>query len=127
MANDNTPQDVLNAQMQRGSDQMRQQFRGAIDSYFGFLRQSAASMPGGGSELTDKMKTFAEKNIAATHQFLTEVSQAKDFGELMSLQSEFMQAQFKEFSGHLQGLGEGFAKAAGSAPKGPRPVNTPRE
>jgi len=70
------------------------------------------------------MKTYAEKNIAATHQFLTEVSEAKDFGELMSLQTEFLQAQFKEFSGNLQGLGEGYAKAAGGAP---RPVNTPRE
>jgi Phasin protein len=127
MANDKTPQDTLNAQLQQGAEQMRQQVRGAIDGYFGFLRQSVASMPGGGSELADKMKTFAEKNIAATHQFLTEMSQAKDFGELMSLQSEFMHAQFKEFSENLQGLGEGFAKAAGSAPKGPRPVNTPRE
>ena len=127
MANDNTPQDALNAQLQQGAEQMRQQVRGAIDSYFGFLRQSVASMPGGGSELADKMKTFAEKNIAATHQFLTEVSKAKDFGELMSLQTEFMQTQFKEFSGNLQGLGEGYAKAASSAPKGPRPVDTPRE
>ena len=84
-------------------------------------------MPSGGSDLGDKMKTFAERNIAATHQFLTEVSKAKDFGELMSLQTEFMQAQIKEFSGHLQGLGEGYAKATGGAPKGPRPVDTPHK
>jgi hypothetical protein len=127
MANDKTPQDALNAQMQGAAEQMREQIRGAIDSYFGFLRQSVASMPSGGSDLGDKMKIFAEKNIAAAHQLLTEVSQAKDFGELMSLQNEFMQAQMKEFSGNLQGLGQGYAKAAGSAPKGPRPVNTPRE
>jgi len=123
MANEND----LNARLQQGSEQVREQIRGAIDSYFGFLSQSVASMPSGGSEFTDKMKTFAEKNIAATHRFLTEVSQAKDFAELMSLQNEFMQAQFKEFSGHLQGLGEAYAKSAGGAPKGPRPVDTPRE
>ena len=74
MANDND----LNAQLQQGSEQMRRQVQGAIDSYFGFLRQSIASMPSGGSDLGEKMKTFAEKNIAATHQFLTEVSKAKD-------------------------------------------------
>jgi hypothetical protein len=90
MANEND----LNARLQQGSEQVREQIRGAIDSYFGFLSQSVASMPSGGSEFTDKMKTFAEKNIAATHRFLTEVSQAKDFAELMSLQNEFMQAQF---------------------------------
>jgi hypothetical protein len=127
MANGKTPQDALNAQMQQGAEQIREQIRGAIDSYFGFLSQSVASMPGGGSELGGKMKIFTEKNIAATHQFLTEVSQAKDFGELMSLQTEFMQAQIKEFSGHLQGLGEAYAKSASSAPQGPRPVNSSRE
>ena len=123
MANEND----LNTQLQQGSEQMRRQVQGAIDSYFGFLRQSIASIPSGGSDLGEKMKTFAEKNIAVTHQFLTEVSRAKDFGELMSLQSEFMQAQIKEFSGHLQGLGDTSAKAAGDAFKGPRPVNPQRE
>ena len=43
MANDNKPQDDLNAQVQRGAEQMWEQIRGAIDGYFGFLRQSVAS------------------------------------------------------------------------------------
>jgi hypothetical protein len=127
VTNDKTPQDAFNTQMQQGADQMREQVRGAIDGYFGFLRQSIASMPSGSSDLGEKIKTFAEKNIAATHQFLTEVSKAKDFGELMSLQTEFMQAQIKEFSGNLQGLGDAYAKSAGDAFKGPRLVNPPRE
>jgi hypothetical protein len=121
MANDNHSQDDLNAQMQRGAEQMRQQTRNAIDGYFGFLRQSMASIPSGGTDLGEKLKASAEKSIADTHQFLTEVSQAKDFGELMSLQSEFMQAQIKEFSNHLQGLGEAYATSAGGGIKQPKP------
>lgn len=121
MANDKSPQDDLNAQMQRGAEQIREQTRSAIDGYFGFLRQSMASVPSGGTDLGEKLKASAEKSIADTHQFLTEVSQAKDFGELMSLQSEFMQAQIKEFSRHLQGFGEAYAKSAGGGIKQPKP------
>jgi hypothetical protein len=110
MANDKPPQGDLNAQMLGGAEQMRQQTRNAIDVYFGLLLQTTASMPSGGTDLGEKLKASAEKSIIDTHQFLTEVSQAKDFGELMSLQSEFMQAQIKEFSKHLQVFGEAYAK-----------------
>jgi hypothetical protein len=127
MANDKPPRDDLNAQMQRAAEQMRQQTRSAIDGYFGFLRQSMASIPSGGTDLGEKLKAAAEKSIADTHQFMTEVSQAKDFGELMSLQSEFMQAQIKEFSKHLQGFGEAYAKSAGGGLNSQRPTKPPRE
>jgi hypothetical protein len=41
----------------------------------------------------------------------------------MSLQTEFVQGQMRDFSKHI-GFGVEFGKATGSAPKGPRPVNT---
>ena len=127
MANDQTPQDELNAQMQRGAEQIRQQTQNVIDGYFGLLLRSIASMPSGGTDLGEKLKAAAEKSIVDTHQFLTEVSQAKDFSELMSLQSEFMQAQIKEFSKHLQAFGEAYAKSAGGGLNSPRPTNPQRE
>lgn len=127
MANDKSPQDDLNAQMQRGAEQIREQTRSAIDGYFGFLRQSMASVPSGGTDLGEKLKASAEKSIADTHQFLTEGSQAKDFGELMSLQSEFMQAQIKELSKQLQAFGEAYAKSAGGGLSSLRPTKPPRE
>jgi hypothetical protein len=77
VANDETKGD-FSTQMQRGEQQVREQIRGAIDNYFGFLRQSIAAMPSGGSGLGDKMKALADDNIAATHQFFTEISRAKD-------------------------------------------------
>lgn len=127
MANDKSPQDDLNAQMQRGAEQIREQTRSAIDGYFGFLRQSMASVPSGGTDLGEKLKASAEKSIADTHQFLTEVSQVKDFGELMSLQSEYMQAQIKELSKQLQAFGEAYAKSAGGGLNSLRPTKPPRE
>ncbi len=45
--------------------------------------------PTGGSELGEKIKDYAEKNIAATHEFLLNVSRAKDFQEIFRIQNEF--------------------------------------
>ncbi|HEY1748862.1 MAG TPA: phasin family protein [Xanthobacteraceae bacterium] len=127
MANGMPPLNELSAQMQQGSEQMKEQARSAIDSYFGFLRQSVASMPSGGTDLGEKLKTCADKNIAATHEHLNKLSQVRDFEELMRLQTEFMESQMRQFSGNLQDLGEAFAKSAASVPLSPGSVNAFRK
>ena len=78
MASDQKPQPNFNTEGQLGAEQMREQTRNAIDTYFGYLRQSIASMPSGGTDVGEKIKSYAEQNIAASHQFLTEVSRAKE-------------------------------------------------
>jgi hypothetical protein len=127
MASDQKPQPNFNTEGQLGAEQMREQTRNAIDTYFGYLRQSVASMPSGGTDVGEKIKSYAEQNIAASHQFLTEVSRAKDFAELMSLQAEFMQKQISEFAQHAQRIGEAYTKSAAGAVKGPGPTAPPRE
>jgi hypothetical protein len=130
MASDQKPQPNFNTEGQLGAEQMREQTRNAIDTYFGYLRQSVASVPSGGTDVGEKIKSYAEQNITATHQFLTEVSRAKDFAELMSLNAEFMQKQISEFAQHAQRIGEAFAKSPAGAVKGPGPtthrVNEPK-
>jgi hypothetical protein len=127
MASDRKSQPNFNTEGQLGAEQMRDQTRTAIDTYFGYLRQSVASMPSGGTDVGEKIKSYTEQNVAATHQFLTEVSRAKDFAELMSLQAEFMQKQISEFAQHAQRLGEAYTKLAASAVKGPGPTDPPHE
>ena len=127
MASDQKPQPNFNTEGQLGAEQMREQTRNAIDTYFGYLRQSVASIPSGGTNVGEKIKSYAEQNIAASHQFLTEVSRAKDFAELMSLQAEFMYKQLSEFAQHAQRIGEAYTKSPTSAVKGPGPTDPPRE
>ena len=127
MTSEQKPQNDLNARVQLGAEQMRQQTRNAIDMYFGYLQQSVASMPSGGTDVGAKLKSYAEKNIADTHRLLVEVSQAKDFAELMSLQVEFMQKQISEFAQRAQGLGEAAAESAAGAVKGAGLTDRPRE
>ena len=127
MASDQKPQPNYNTAGQLGADQIREQTRNAIDTYFGFLRQSVSSVPSGGTDVGEKIKNYAEQNITATHQFLTEVSRAKDFAELMSLHAEFMQKQIGEFAQHAQRIGEAYTKSPASAVKGPGSTDPPRE
>jgi hypothetical protein len=127
MASDQKPQQNSNTWGQLGAEQMREQARNAIDTYFGYLRQSVASMPSGGTDVGEKIKSYAEQNITATQQFLTEVCRAKDFAEVMSLHTEFMQKQMSEFANHAQRIGEAYAKSPAAAFKGAGPNNPPRE
>ena len=71
MVSDQKPQPNFSTGGQLGAGQMREQTRNAIDPYFGYLRQSVASLPSGGTDVGEKIKSYAEQNIAATHQFLS--------------------------------------------------------
>jgi len=55
------------------------------------------------------------KNIAATHEFIKQLSQAKDFQDMVRIQTEFMQTLLKAFQEQTKNLGEAFTKAAASA------------
>jgi hypothetical protein len=101
------------------AEQTMQQARGAVDNYFGFLQKTISSYPSGGTEFGEKIKNYAEKNIAATHEFVKRLTQTKDIQEMVRLQSEFMQAQFKEFGEQTKNLGEAYTKAAAEGVKTP--------
>ena len=121
MADDNTSQNDLNAQMQQGAEYLRRHANTAIDMYFSFLRQSVAAVPSGGTDFGGKVKSYAEKNVSAMHQFMTQLGRAKDLPEAMRLQKQFLETQMREWSGYAQGWAELFSKSAGEATKGPRP------
>ena len=102
-----------------GFDQTKQLVLGAVDNYFDFLQQAISSCPTGGTELGEKQKSYAKKNIAATHEFLRKVSGARNFEEIFLLQSEFMQTQINELSEQTKSFGEAYSKAATSITKIP--------
>jgi hypothetical protein len=133
MAKDPKPLEDLNAQAKRAveetkqaTDRMRQsveetkeQALGAADTYFDFLNKTISSFPSGGTEFGEKLKRFAEKNVAATHQFIQQLSQAKDFQDALRIQTEFMQTQMQAFAEQATSLAEAFTKTAASEVKMP--------
>jgi hypothetical protein len=122
MAKDRNPFEDLNSQAKQTVDQTKQEVLGAVDNYFNFLQQTVSSFPSGGTDLGEKLKSYAERNVAATHEFLRKVSRAKDFNEMLLIQSEFMQTQMTAFGEQTRAFSEAYSKAAADATK--MPFNT---
>jgi hypothetical protein len=91
----------------------------AMDYYFDNLKRIVSSAPSGGTEFGEKIKSYAEKNLSATHEFIRQLSQAKNFQDLVRLQNEFMQSQFEAIAGQTKSLGQAFTKGATEAVKTP--------
>ena len=101
-------------------DMMRQnieQSRKAMESCLDVFKKNSSS--GGDSELTKKMESYTEKNIAASSEFADRLTKAKDFHDFWRIQTEFMQAQWKAFHEQATDLGETMSKSATNVLKGP--------
>ena len=105
--------------MKQSVDETQAQALSAVDTYFDFLNRAISSFPSGGTEFGEKLKTFTEKNVITTHQFVRRLGQAKDFQEVFHLQAEFMQTQMQTFAEQAKSLAEAFAKTAASEVKMP--------
>ncbi len=86
------------------------QARGAMDGYFDSLQKTVSSFPSDGTVLGGKIKSYSEQNIAAAKAFVDKLSQARDFQEVVRLQTEYMQTQFSTFVAQAQSLSEAFTK-----------------
>jgi hypothetical protein len=93
----------------------------AMDYYFDHLKKTVASAPSGGSEFGEKVKVYAEKNIAATQEFVRELSYAKDIQDMLRIQMEFMRTQLEAFGEQANSLGEAYIKAASGQTRKPSP------
>jgi hypothetical protein len=91
----------------------------AMETYFDFLKKSVSSLPSGGTELGDKLKEQSVQNIAAVHDLVKRLSQAKDFQDALRIQSEFMREQLNAFAKHVTSLGEAYSKAAAGGAETP--------
>jgi hypothetical protein len=91
---------------QRAVEQTMEQARWAMDNYFNFVQKIISSYPSGGTELGEKLKSCAEKNITATREFMQKLSQARDFSDIMRIQTEFMQTQLESFGEQAKSIGE---------------------
>jgi hypothetical protein len=63
------------------------------------------------------MKIYTERNISAYTECVGKLSQAKDFQEVIRIQTEFMQTQMSSFANQARSLGEAYTKAATGATK----------
>jgi phasin family protein len=109
----------LNENAAQAVEQTMNQTRGAMEQYFNFVQNAFSSSPFGGTELTEKMKSFTEENIAEAQKFVQKLSQAKDFQDAIRIQTEYMQNQFQAFGEQTRSLTEAFTKATTGVVKNP--------
>jgi phasin protein len=120
MAKDTEPLETLNAnaravkQAEQVVEKTIDQTRGALDNYFSFMQKAFPFYPVGGTELAEKMSGYTAQNISAARDFVHKLSQAKDFQDIIRIQTEFMQTQFSVFTEQTKSLTEAFTKAATS-------------
>ncbi len=57
--------------------------------------------------------------VAAANEYVRKLTEAKDFQDVIRIQTEFMQAQFNAFGEQTKSLAETFTKAATEAVKTP--------
>ena len=118
MAKNFKPLQELNPQAKQAVEETKEQALGAADTYFDFLQKTISSFPSGGTEVGEKLKSYAERNVA-TREFIKQLSRAKDFEDALRIQTEFMHAQLQAFGEQTTTILEAFTKSATSAVKPP--------
>jgi hypothetical protein len=101
------------------AEQAMEQARGAADVYFEYLKKAIAATPSGGNEFAEKLKGYAEKNITMTQDYLQQLSQARNFQDVVRIQSDFMQSLMKAAGEQTSSLAEAYTKTAADAAKKP--------
>ena len=66
----------------------------------------------GAREVTEKIREFAEQNVAAVFDHAQKLVQAKDAQALLTLHGEFIQSQMQVLGEQARALGEVSSKAA---------------
>jgi hypothetical protein len=99
------------------AEQAMEQARRAADIYFDYVKQAISATPSGGNEFAESLKECAEKNITATQEFLKQLSQARNFQDVVRVQSDYMKFLMNAFG--EQSLAEAYTKTAADAVKKP--------
>jgi hypothetical protein len=112
MADNINPASLLREGAEKALSQTAAQTRGMLDTYFNTLKTAVESFPTGESVVGRKLKSHTKQNIDATQEYMNHLSQAKDFQEIILIQTEFLQKQMQAFVAQAQSVGEAMTKAA---------------
>jgi hypothetical protein len=97
--------------MRKMIEQSVEQVRTAVTRYLEFLQSVVPGDVTGGSELSNKVLSYAERNLASAFEFAGKLAQVKDFQALANLQVAFVQAQMQAMTEQAKELSEAITKA----------------
>ena len=104
MAKDKEPFEALTATEEQTAEQIMKQTQGAMENYFGWLQKTMSALPWSNTNLDRILLSYATQNVTATFAFVRNLSQAKNFQDVVKIQNEFMNAQLNSFNRRDAGL-----------------------
>ena len=119
MDKDAMPQFEIPADMRAVAEKSVGQARTAFNTFMSAAQEAAATLEGhakatqaSAKDISEKALSYAERNVANTFAFADRLVQAKDAQDFIRLNTEFIQAQMKEFAEQAKELGDSAAKMA---------------
>lgn len=94
-----------------------EKFLASAHATAGNLEEHGATVRAGAKDIGAKVMGYAEKNVQASLDYAQSLVHAKDFGEVMRLHSEFVQAQMRALAEQASDMGQTMSKAAMDAAK----------
>jgi len=98
--------------------------RKAFDNFLKAAQEATSSLGGqaaaaqaGSMELHDKVRSFAERNVATCFEFAQKFVHAKNVREVMQIQAELMKTQLQAITEQTSELAEAAAKAVSEVTK----------
>lgn len=87
--------------------------RGPVDNYFDVVQIAFGLNPWRGTDLVDRMQRIAKQNVHANFEFMSKLTSAKDFMDVLRAQTKYVQSQLGLFSEELKAV----RKACGKRPR----------
>jgi hypothetical protein len=111
MTGGSTPQFEIPTDMRKMIDRCVEQVRTGISNYLQLLQRAVPGNVMGGSELTNKVLNYAERNLARAFEFAGKLAQVRDVQTLARVQVEFIQEQIQAITEQTKDLSEGMTTA----------------
>jgi phasin len=112
----------LPTDMKAFAEKSVEQARQAFDGFISAAHQAVSTLEGqtetarqSAKDVSAKAMTFAQKNVASSFEFMQKLVQAKDFQEVLKLQTDYVKTQMQVLTEQAKELGESTAKAAKDA------------
>jgi len=106
-------------QLAATAEQIAKQTQEVTENYFGWLQKTVSALPWSNTNLNRILLSHATQNVTATFAFVQKLSQAKNFQDVVKIQTEFMETQMNSFNEQAKILGEIYTKAAAETMKAP--------
>lgn len=93
---------------EKSVDQARKAFDGLVQAAqkaAGTVEGSTSTLTASAKDVNAKVLSYAEANIGANFDFAANLAKAKDFNEIIKLQTDFVQAQLAKYTEQAKELG----------------------